>query len=255
MSKNTYSIPLKLFTSIALLCSTLFFAEGSKDLYPSGIQGQRAFLEVRKNIPGFSGFAEHYVYAKEGEKITMASSASYSATVTPEILLTSPNGSAITLSYTSGDGRIANRAAELAGPLRFSEPANGGKYKPIYYTVPIGGTGIYKIEFNIGNVPLGTIPFIATNADADWPLYPKDYYLIAAWDVSVIDSNNINFINGRVYTNVFNFAVSDNKVGSYAKIYALTKDGFQYRVSLNGINGIVFLFFANSSCVKHRSKG
>lgn len=255
MMKKKYFIPFKAFTVITMLIGSMLFAEGSKDLYPFGVQGLRASLEVRENIPGFTTFAAHYVYAKEGERIAMASSASYTNGISPEIVMKAPNGSSITLSYTPGDGRIANRVAELAGPLRFSESANGGKYKPVYYTVPPGGTGIYKIEFKRGGIS-GGVTSGSNIADGNWPQYVSSYYIIAAWDISVINSSDTSFINGRVYANVFNFAIiDDTSNGSYAKIYALTKDGYLYRVSLNGINGISSIFFVNSTGVKDPSTG
>jgi hypothetical protein len=255
MKKNFYSMSSHFSMLIAIFLVNMLYAEGSKNLYPSGVQGMRASLEVRENIPGFTTFAAHYVYAKEGERITLASSASYSASVSPEILLKAPNGSSINLTYTPGDGRITNRAAELAGPLLFSETANGGKYKPIYYTVPSGGTGIYKIEFKVGAIS-GGVTSGSNIADGEWPKYVNYYYLIAAWDISVIDSSNTGFINGRVYTNVFNFAINnDTNIGSYGKIYALTKDGYLYRVSLNGMNGISSIFFVNTTGVKDASTG
>ncbi len=257
MKKNFYyDLPLKLFVIIVVLYSNIIFAEGSKDLYPLGVPGRRASLDIRMATPGFSTYAAHYVFAKEGENIAMASSASYQATVSPKITMTAPNGSTVTLTYTSGDGRIANRAQEIAGPLRFSEPANGSKYKPIYYKVPVGGTGIYKVEFKIDNVSGGTNVLSDEIADADWALYIKSYNLVSAWDISVINTSNTGFITGRVFTNVFNFGLSkDDSNGSYAKIYALTKDGYIYKISLNGMNGINSTFFVNSTGVKDPSSG
>jgi len=250
MKKNKFSIQQKIFTIVTVLFCSLLFAEGSKDFHPSGTQGLRTYLNVLvgTNNP-LHNSAAHYVYAKEGERITMASSAANSAGVTPEIRLYGVNGNQITLSYAAGDGRIANRAEELAGPLRSSETANGNKYKPIYYTVPAGGTGIYRVEFGVANVSGGNSQN-GVLADADWDLSTHSSYRIAAWDVSVINTSNSGFISGRVYMNLLNLNIPANQVnGSYGKVYVLTNDGYKYRVSLNGMNGLGFTFFSNNKGV------
>src|SRR5690554_6683740 len=92
-------------------------ADGSKDLYPSGKQGRRAFLRssttATDNWP-FPNLGTHYVYAEPGERITVASS--LQAVGGPaRIRLYSPTDAQIPLNFNNG-GRIQNRAQEIAGP-------------------------------------------------------------------------------------------------------------------------------------------
>ena len=53
--------------------SNSLFADGSKDLFPSGVSGYRAFLRsstaATENWP-FPNEGVHYVYAEAGERIT-----------------------------------------------------------------------------------------------------------------------------------------------------------------------------------------
>ena len=63
---------------VSLLPLTRVHADGSKDLYPNGVNGFRAYLLSNNNtVPNAIPFASrgaHYVYAKVGETITLASS-------------------------------------------------------------------------------------------------------------------------------------------------------------------------------------
>lgn len=99
-----------------ILCSNSLFADGSKDLYPSGATGVRAYLRSSNvttvNWP-FPNQGFHYVYAKAGERITMASSAQNTGG-NAKIRLYSPSGTVL-VDNTSA-GVITNRTAELAGP-------------------------------------------------------------------------------------------------------------------------------------------
>lgn len=129
-----------------LLCSNQLFADGSKDLYPSSALGYRAYLRssttATVNWP-FPNQGFHYVYAKVGETITMASSAQGSGSA--RIRLYGPNGSNLIDNNTSA-GQIPNRTSELAGPQIVGQTI-AGRYTPIYYQVPSGGAGIYRVEF------------------------------------------------------------------------------------------------------------
>lgn len=228
-----------------ILCSNSLFADGSKDLYPSGATGVRAYLRSSNattvNWP-FPNQGFHYVYAKAGERITMASSAQNTGG-NAKIRLYSPNGAQVVDNVSAGV--ITNRTAELAGPQLLGQTV-GNRYTPIYYLVPNGGDGIYRVEF----VARGTSDPQATfNANANWTQSTGDAGIMA-WDVSVINPGNTAFIPGRVYTNVLNLTNGISQVNSngfYGKLYTLTKDGYTYRVSNNGNNGIWFTFFVNNN--------
>lgn len=230
---------------ILLVSSNHVFADGSKDLYPSGKTGYRAYLRSSLTVDAsypFPTTGTHYVYAKEGEKILLASSAQL-ATTTSAIQLYNPAGTQVVNDATVA-GQIPNRAAELAGPQLTGTPT-GGRYAPIYYTVPTGGDGIYRVEFlarGIGNP--GTIIL----ANANWTQGTDSG--IFAWDISVTNSTSTAFIPGRVYSNVFNLSngiTTPENVGFEGIFYVLTKDGYNYRVKNNGNNGLYFTFFVNNN--------
>ncbi len=229
---------------LIFLISNSLFADGSKDLFPSGVSGYRAFLRsstaATENWP-FPNEGVHYVYAKAGERITLASSAQ--GVGSGRIRLYSPTNTAVVNNTSTGN--IANRTAELAGP-QLSGVTGGSKYTPIYYVVPSGGDGIYRVEF----VSPGTNTSSTTvSANSNWTQATNSNE-IAAWDVSVINTANTGFVAGRVYTNVINFnmgTTSPNSNGFYGILYALTKDGYIYRVNNNGNNGMYFTFFVNNN--------
>lgn len=158
----------KYILSIIIIAATLFagvpvFAEGSKDWYPSGAIGYRAYLvsstTVTANWP-FPNKGVHYVYAKPGETITMASSAQgYGSNASTRwgnrnnIKLYGPDGTEISLTAFTGSqnnntvfGNISNRTAELAGPAGANQ-TGGNRYTPVTYTVPPNGEGVYRVEF------------------------------------------------------------------------------------------------------------
>ena len=249
MRKKSINImPKPLFTllvlCVLLLSGTTAWADGSKDLYPSGKTGVRAYLRAHNaanaNWP-FANYGTHYVYAVAGETITLASSVQGNGG-TSRIRLYAPDGSEIVSNTT--DGLISNRNAELAGPRLVGEPAGGNKYLPIYYTVTT--TGLYRVEF-VGR-QTGD-PSNTYQANANWT-QPTNNAAIVAWDISVINSANNGFIKGRVYTNVLNLSngtASPNTQGFEGIIYVLTKDGYTYRVDNNGNNGMYFTFYVNNN--------
>ncbi|MDR6781660.1 DUF7507 domain-containing protein [Pedobacter africanus] len=231
------------------------FAEGSKDLYPNGAQGNRAYLYCATEGTNtfswpFKTVGTHYVYAKAGEEIAVASSAQGIGSGT--INITAPNG----VVYTSGSsktiGCIKSRSEELAGPNDGSGPVNG-RYTSFLVPVTANTEGVWKIEF----LPPSGIPGNSTvsvpdqSANGSWTQGSSgngNPNLISAWDVSVKSGGA--FIIGRVFTNVLNLLISANfekDKSYYAKHYVLTKDGRAYRVQTNGNNGVGFTFFSNSN--------
>ena len=247
MRKLTTFFKLRIsFIGLFLLFSNQLLADGSKDLYPTGKTGYRAYL--RSSVIAdterwpFANDGTHYVYAKAGEKITMASSAQ-NAGGTSAIKLYSPSGTLLSNNDTVV-GQIPSRAAELAGPQLSGLPT-GGRYVPIYYTVPTGGTGIYRVEF----LARGTgSPATTIAANSNWT-QGSDAGILA-WDISVINAANNAFIPGRVYANVLNLTngtTNPQTDGFRGIIYALTDDGFTYRINNNGNNGLWFTFFVNNN--------
>ena len=254
---NYYSFRMFAVGILLLLSSNQLFADGSKDLYPSGAKGFRAYLRssevVRDQSYMFPTTGTHYVYAKAGERIALASSAQL-AENRSAIQLYSPTGTQV-VNNTSAEGLIANRGEEIRGP-KLTVNAPSGGYAPVYYDVPTTGTGIYRVEF----ISRGDDDEPSPAYEADKDFVQKDNRGIMAWDVSVINSSKTNFVQGRVYTNVFNLSIgtgndggngneeiNGNVNGFYGLLYVLTKDGFTYKVNNNGNNGYYFTFFANNN--------
>lgn len=257
MYKNTNRYFWLFLALLFLVPATNIYADGSKDLYPDGALGRRAYLtsyytSYSGSLP-FQSYGTHYVYAKAGETIALASSA---WTGDATIKLFRPNGSEITtLDRSNNAGRISTRAQELAGPKLTATDNTTNRYLPIYYTVPAGGDGIYKVEFwsKTTTEMISTNGLVNTMANAQWNSWnsgnAKSTH-IGAWDVSVINTAKTGYINGRVYVNLLNMRIegsSSASEGFYGKMYVLTKDGYTYRVDNNGNNGILFAFFVNNN--------
>lgn len=235
-------------------------AEGSKDIYPAGVTGGRAYLYA-SNTPSaafpYPSLATHYVYAEAGERIALASSAQTGRT--NRIRLYGPNNYQINLSFSSGSGNIPNRSGELAGPRLPGQGSGNNRYAPIYHQVT--QTGIYRVEFistsgsETGNNRIG---YVAANAN--WS-QPSNSHYLAAWDISVAKQTGSSWSwqNGRVYTTVVNMdnpsyggtSGNDNNnfrpnSGFYGKFKVLTRDGYVYNVDNNGNQGISFTFMVNN---------
>ncbi|GEM_PF-894133 len=236
---------------------TASYADGSKDMYPVGVKGNRAYLISRtaRTSNVLFNSAAHYVYAREGEIIAVASSAQ--GIGVGQIILTTPDGKTIYETKKAGEpnseiGRIqakpgyTTRAAELAGP-RIG-------YNAFEQPVLPGQEGIWKVEFMPtrveDNEDAGSPPG-NQRADLNWTQQEKSYY-IAAWDVSVRNITDTEWVKGRVFAPVLNLFVQANTLADnigtfYGQNYVLTKDGYIYRVDGNGSNGINFFYFVNSS--------
>ena len=243
----------------------MVWADGSKDLYPNNATGGRAYLRASTTesvaFP-FPNLGTHYVYAEAGEQIAIATNAQSGQTGNnARIRLYGPTGTAINLNITSNNGNIPNRSAELAGPRLPNQSAGGNRYAPIYYTVPPGGGGIYKVEFRgtAGNTTGDVrLPYSSANT---WPSggnVSNSNYLIA-WDISVAKQTGStwNWQTGRVYTTVLNldnpsFTQSGQNYvfrpnsGFHGKVKVLTRDGYVYNVDNNGSQGISFTFMVNN---------
>src|SRR5690606_19609096 len=86
-------------------------------------------------------------------------------------------------------------------------------------------------------------------ANGDWTQPAGNSACIAAWDVSVRNKNNTEWIKGRVYTNVMNMVLPIDLSLSqsfFGTVYALTKDGYVYRINGNGFQGIYYTFLVNN---------
>lgn len=258
---------------LAVLCVLsgiqIALADGSKDLYPNGATGGRAYLRVSNTESAafpFPSLGTHYVYAEAGERIALASSAqAYGNNNNTRnanrnnIKLFGPNGNQILLSTGSGSdtrGLISNRSAELAGP-QLPGQSGGNRYTPVYHEVTV--SGIYKVEYlSTSRSETGDARMDYIAANANWTQGSSSNYLVA-WDISVARQTGVtwNWVTGRVYTTVLNMDnpsftqsggsyVFINNSGFHGKVKVLTRDGFVYNVDNNGSQGISFTFMVNN---------
>lgn len=240
---------LRVFLFIALVFHHIVvLADGSKDFYPRGVQGNRAYLLSANKSTGIHPFineGKHFVFAKLGETIATASSTQ--GLQGGRIVVTSPNGER----YVSGNNDIGqikatnsfgSREAELAGPRIGYTP----------FEIPVHVEGIWTIEFfSLNEFGYRNTDVPNLYADQDWT-QPLDNNLIAAWDISVRDKDDTGWIHGRVYANVLNFHISSAEMANasrsfYGKNFVLTRDGYIYKVDGNGSNGLRFTYFVNNS--------
>lgn len=231
---------LNLYVLVTLLLSVAFVrAEGSKELNSNG--GNRAYLLSSTTATASSPFptlGTMKVYIKVGESIYAGSSVQGVGTGT--INFRAPDGS----TYSSGSdvniGLIRNRAQEVAGAL-----PNINGYTPFIKTVLAGQEGVWEIDFipeNFGGTLNANPPAVASNAN--WTQPGAQY--ITAFDISVRNTANTQFINGRVFTNIFSGVLGTFNVGFNGIFNILTKDGYQYTLNNNGQAGNGFTFFVNN---------
>src|SRR5690554_3465949 len=239
------------------------YAEGSRDLYPSGAAGGRAYLRASTTeslaFP-FPNLGTHFVYAEAGEQIAIATNAqSGQIGNNARIRLYGPDGSPLSLNITNDNGNIPSRDSEIAGPRLPDQGAGENRYLPIYYEVEV--SGIYKVEFrgNSGN-STGDNRYGYSSATT-WPSNQNNRNYLIAWDISVAkgSGSSWSWVPGRVYTNVLNMDNpsyggangNDNSSfrpnsGFHGNFKVLTRDGYIYNVDNNGSQGISFTFMVNN---------
>lgn len=226
-----------LFAALVLLKSVGVYAEGSKDLYPSGAGGGRACLVSTNATKGgwpLTNTGVHYAYVKAGEQIGAASSAV--GIGSGQVILTAPDGTVYSSTVGATTNQIPNRAKELEGPWV--------GYTPFTRTAGAGQTGLWKIEFistsgiSVINESVGTTWY----ADEAW-IQSDGSSAICAWDASVRSAGGV-IITGRVFTNVLNMYVTRNDYRG--KLFVKTKDGYTFKVNNNGLDGLGFVTFVNN---------
>ncbi len=190
----------------------------------------------------------HYVYAKAGEKIAVATNQKVSGTSQADLdasfKVFTPTGAQLghDTPIQNAHGIISSRNAEIAGPKAPNGSGGTNTYTPVFYTVPSGGDGIYRVELyaktTTGNLGPSTGSMATVNNNAATR--------IDAWDITVFDGDTPK--SGRVYANVLNLATSAlTGNGFYGIFYVQTRDGYTYKVNNNGMAGGYFSFFVNNN--------
>ena len=250
------------FIAVILSLATLFLslpaqtarAEGSRELYTNG--GKRALTEWRTNITaGLYRRTFFRVYARAGEQILMGSSAVgvgqgdivlyrpeqiSSSQIAPATLSAIPpefKCSTYRLS-NPGAGQLNSRAKELAGPL----PAAGG-YLPCVYTV--NQTGVYWVAMYGPDGPNGVTDGDAGTIDAP-NVGTGQRSGVSMWDITVRSPGGQN-LRGRVFVDYLVQITGGNGPSRrvFSTVYAVTVDGFIYRVDFRGLDPNGYIFYGN----------
>ncbi len=245
-----------LLVGLTLLgASDAVYAEGSKEI--NNNTGHRAFLEYRSDFTSNSTVPRKtiiYAYAKNGETISLGSSASGIGSGTlgaglGGIVWYAPDGTVGT-NTSATIGRITNRTQEFAGPL-----PNVGGYTPNNLTVNASTEGIWRIDFVSPNMGVDVAPPAVTPANTtDWASpQPAAVQYVTAWDVTVRSGGVAQ--NGRVYATQIAMNMGGNSRFLRSVVNFLTSDGYQYQCNLNGIDPFGFNFFADNNGFENGSVG
>jgi len=272
--KNNSVIILRLLVPILMLGIVLVGifgvtqptqAEGSKELVASG--GKRALTEWRTNTTaGLYRRTFFRVFALEGEYILMGSSGMglgsgdivlYSegqvtssqispaalALITPLFKCSTDGGG---LGILRGASQAATRSMEVQGATR-NGGVDGG-YIPCVYHVPAGATGTYWIGMygpdgvnSINDGVAGTVALPVIDA--------TQRSGVSVWDITVRSGNQLTGADkpGRVFVDYLAQLSGGNGAANqiYSTVYAVTVDGYVYRVDMNGLDPNGFIFYGN----------
>jgi len=127
--------------------------------------------------------------------------------------------------------------------------ASGTKTNANSFTAP--SDGVYSVVFFSSKLTADN-PSMMKLSDKTTPFESAQKgSTIASWDITVY--NNGVKQSGRVFTKTLFINMGNNaykkKAGTgalYSNIYAVTDDGYQYKVDFNGMDPYGFVFFANS---------
>jgi uncharacterized repeat protein (TIGR01451 family) len=215
------------------------WAEGSKELTSYG--GDRPYMEWASGTTAtIARQTTLQVYVQAGETVNLGSSVPTSANGTQDIVYISPSGvvavgkSGSCDVLSTGFGFINTLAKEVAGPL-----PNVGGYTPCSFVA--AETGIYKVQFHAPNTVNNPPPIAVT---AQFPTDATQNSAVAAWDITVRSSGVAQ--TGRVFTNYIAMNLGNNGLSLNSKLYIQTKDGYRYKMEMNGMDPFGFIFFANS---------
>jgi fimbrial isopeptide formation D2 family protein/uncharacterized repeat protein (TIGR01451 family) len=230
---------------ISLGWSKAVHAEGSADLIKNGL-GDRPFLEYRNGfflntpIPRRT-VINVYVNEGAGEKLNLGSSANGigAGVNVGKINYRGPGGVSGTCPTTGTTGRIQNRDQEVNRTFTPCEVDPS--------TLAGNNTGIWQIEFVSPN-PNSTTDPPPTSVNQSWIQdnnVNNNVSWIAAWDVAVRNSGGTP-IAGRAYANYLPLNLGGNQRSLNSLTFIQTREGFLYRINLNGLDPFGFIFFANN---------
>ncbi len=280
------TIIMALVCAATLLCGTAaVHAEGSRDLVRTSAENYKAvtssdgttganqarwsLMSQSGNFMGVNRQQKIKFYAFEGETVFLASNEVDNSV---DIKMTQPDGSVVNVDLKTDEGFIKTSANEKAGPkaedgksiwLPKAETVRTGsieydnsdtnRYTAYKYDIPI--SGVYVLEFYTNTIKATTSAANGSNTAGDIRFsteldgaHSKAH--VIAWDVTVAqpqksgdDITHYVAVNGRVWMDAI---AMQNMGGVYGDLYCVTRDGYIWRFSLNGISPNTFAMYANS---------
>jgi Secretion system C-terminal sorting domain len=268
-----------LFIFISFFTTNICYAEGSRDLNKSlSNEAFRVCLSYAKPVTGSTTSVGWYrvttldslearnsffVYAKEGEKIALASSALGLGT-TGAIKLYDINGTLL-FHWTAPGALLEGKMPTGAGSKRIeNQGPNGldsggiGGYKPLLYTVPLGQSGVYRVEFispveTNGSTSSYAVSGLVARAKEDF-IQQTTNVLIAAFDVSIISAGGA-LIKGRLFADYMSLTGGELRRNSGPlryyftedyTLYILTYEGYKYETSFKGLAPYGYFIYADN---------
>jgi uncharacterized repeat protein (TIGR01451 family) len=237
--------------AFSLIAPPRVLGEGSADLEANG--GKRALTEWRTSLYGnlLPRRTLFKVYAQAGEEIALGSSGVgvgagdivvwTPGQITAPLTVALPAPDFACSVAQPGLGAMTTRAQEVAGPA----PAAGG-YTPCVYTAAT--TGIYNIAIygpsggaSDADGTAGTVAAPAIDA--------SQASGVSMWDITVRSIASPGTpIPGRVYTDYLAQITGGNGTANRVQstVWAVTNDGFQYRIDLRGLDPNGFILYGNT---------
>ena len=199
-------------------------------------------------------------YAYEGE-VAFLGSSSYKNGA----MITLPDGKTENLSLSATQGHITSKASYMNGP--------NGVYKAVTdddgrslgtneatpttdgynaFTYEIKQSGVYIVEFYADGASNADVKRSFDVADNTLANNGNEYNQLYAFDVTVCKNTgseaapHYNATSGRVWLDALTGQMnSDSGYGMYGYLYTTTRDGYIWRVALNGIQPYTVALYAN----------
>ena len=248
------------------------FAGGSANLWPAAAAGSRANSEWRTSSYGGGKLLRRTLleaYAVAGEVLLMGSTGvgqgSSDIRVWNPGRVTGPVGTETVPGIAGAPGTadfscntqrtasgsvtqrvISSRAQELAGPDTVP-PSVAGAYNPCFYAA--ASTGVYYIGFfgpdgPAGNADGAVSADVALSSAGDFSLAQGTS--VAAWDVTVRSAlTSASDLTGRLFTYYPALFTGANGRPVYAGFYAVTLDGYRYKIDLRGMDPNGWISYGN----------
>lgn len=268
------TIIMTLVCAATLLCGTAAVrAEGSRDLVrtsgenakalgitdPDGAQQSRwNFMAMSGSFMGVNKQQKIKFYAFEGEVVFLGSNevTKGNAAGNCDVKMTMPDGAVEYIDLADGNGHISTKTEETGGPksedgkaIKLPNSNNDGGYTD--------GSGFTAYKFEAKQSGVYILEFHSTNTNATTGTKLSDSNLnnakdhVKAWDVTVAQPQKVEdgsvseykAVNGRVWMDAIGM---QNSGKVYGDLYCVTRDGYIWRFSLNGIEPNTFAMYANS---------